>query len=53
MDLLSQSKECEGGDQYVKPGSKDTQVQLAISLALGISAFLVFCVSCAPAPYLL
>ena len=44
MDVLSKSKECEGGDKFVKPGTKDTQVQLVISLALGISAFLAFCV---------
>ncbi|EON97141.1 putative duf221-domain-containing protein [Phaeoacremonium minimum UCRPA7] len=44
MDVLSKSKECEGGDKFVKPGTKDTQVQLVISLALGISAFLAFCI---------
>ena len=32
-------------DDYVGPGAKDTQVQLVISLALGVSAFLAFCVS--------
>lgn len=32
------------GDNYVGPGKKDTQVQLVISLALGLSAFLAFCV---------
>lgn len=32
------------GDEYVKPGPKDLQVQLVISLSLGVSAFLAFCV---------
>jgi hypothetical protein len=32
------------GDDYVQPGSVDTTVQLVISLALGFSAFLAFCV---------
>jgi hypothetical protein len=32
------------GENYVGPGKKDTQVQLVISLALGLSAFLAFCV---------
>jgi calcium permeable stress-gated cation channel len=32
------------GENYVGPGKKDTQVQLVISLALGLSAFLTFCV---------
>ena len=32
------------GEDYVGPGTKDTQVQLVISLALGLSAFLAFCV---------
>lgn len=32
------------GDEFVKPGSVDTTVQLAISLALGFSAFIAFCV---------
>jgi hypothetical protein len=31
-------------DTYVGPGKKDTQVQLVISLALGLSAFFSFCV---------
>lgn len=33
-----------GGDNAVRPGQKDTQVQLVISLALGLSAFIAFCV---------
>lgn len=33
------------GESYVEPGSKDIQVQLVISLGLGITAFLAFCVS--------
>ncbi|KAK0731013.1 hypothetical protein B0H67DRAFT_528330 [Lasiosphaeris hirsuta] len=32
------------GDDYTGPGTKDTQVQLVISLALGVSAFLAFCI---------
>ncbi|KAK3309781.1 uncharacterized protein B0T15DRAFT_424727 [Chaetomium strumarium] len=31
------------GDKQVRPGKTDTQVQLVISLALGLSAFLAFC----------
>ncbi|KAL2021369.1 hypothetical protein VTK56DRAFT_7234 [Thermocarpiscus australiensis] len=31
------------GDNYVGPGKTDTQVQLVISLTLGLSAFLAFC----------
>ena len=31
-------------DQWVGPGEKDTWVQLVISLTLGLSAFLAFCV---------
>lgn len=33
------------GREYVRPGEKDIYVQLTISLALGLSAFIVFCVS--------
>lgn len=37
---------CDGsGDEFVQPGEKDTYVQLVISLALGLSAFIAFCVS--------
>lgn len=37
---------CDGsGSEFVQPGEKDTQVQLVISLALGSTAFLAFCVS--------
>lgn len=32
------------GENYVGPGKLDTQVQLVISLSLGLSAFLSFCV---------
>ncbi len=42
--LPSNDTECPG-DSFVEPGSKDIQVQFVISLALGISAFLAFCVS--------
>lgn len=41
------------GDRAVTPGSKDLYVQLIISLTLGVSAFLAFCVSlesCRPFP---
>lgn len=40
-------KRCNGSE-YVQPGTKDIQVQLVISLALGISAFVIFCVSRCP-----
>jgi hypothetical protein len=39
-------KGCDG-DKQVRPGKNDTQVQLVISLALGLSAFLAFCVGAA------
>lgn len=43
-------KGCDGdGSRFVQPGEKDTQVQLVISLALGLTAFLAFCV-CLPDP---
>lgn len=36
---------CDGtGSEFVQPGEKDTQVQLVISLALGSTAFIAFCV---------
>lgn len=35
---------CGDGSEYVQPGEKDTQVQLVISLALGLTAFFTFCV---------
>lgn len=44
-------KKCNGdlytgpGGKDTGPGGKDTQVQLVISLSLGLSAFLAFCVS--------
>jgi len=45
MEVLKDKEEkCPGGDNFTRPGNKDTQVQLVISLALGISAFLAFCV---------
>lgn len=45
MDALKppDDKGCSG-DDYVQPDSVDTTVQLVISLALGFSAFLAFCV---------
>ncbi|CAN8099721.1 unnamed protein product [Discula destructiva] len=36
-------KGCDGND-FVQPGEKDTQVQLVISLALGLTAFFTFCI---------
>lgn len=40
----SDDGDCDSGGKYVpEPGSKDIQVQLVISLALGITAFLGFC----------
>jgi hypothetical protein len=37
---------CDGsGDEFVQPGEKDTYVQLVISLSLGLTAFIAFCVS--------
>lgn len=37
---------CDGsGNEFVQPGEKDTQVQLVISLSLGLTAFVAFCVS--------
>lgn len=37
---------CDGsGNEFVQPGEKDTYVQLVISLALGSTAFIAFCVS--------
>ncbi|KAK0748396.1 hypothetical protein B0T21DRAFT_406918 [Apiosordaria backusii] len=45
MNILEEPKKpkCDG-DEYIKPGKKDFQVQFAISLALGLSAFLAFCI---------
>lgn len=49
MDILDGGKGQKGcvgnGDEFVQPGEKDTQVQLVISLVLGLTAFLAFCVS--------
>lgn len=36
---------CHDDIDYTKPGKTDTKVQLVISLALGVTAFLSFCVS--------
>ena len=41
-DIPDKNK-CRGADS-VGPNTKDTQVQLVISLALGLSAFFAFCV---------
>ena len=46
MDELRKPKDDEcPADQFVKPGGRDIQVQLVVSLALGISAFVAFSVS--------
>lgn len=36
------------GNPYVRPGATDTKVQLAISLLLGLTGFVAFCVSRRP-----
>jgi hypothetical protein len=41
------------GDDYVRPASKtvrDLEVQLVLSLILGVGALIAFCVSCPFAP---
>ncbi|KAK3382702.1 hypothetical protein B0T24DRAFT_20870 [Lasiosphaeria ovina] len=43
FDGGGKDKEKCGDDDWVGPSTKDTQVQLVISLALGLSAFLAFC----------
>lgn len=46
MDIFedpSDNNKCGNGTEYTRPGATDTKVQLSISLALGISAFLTFC----------
>lgn len=50
MDFYDPNKgkkgSCDGsGNEFVQPGEKDTYVQLVISLALGSTAFIAFCVS--------
>jgi hypothetical protein len=45
MDVWIESNNKCDGNEAVRPGSKDIYVQLVISLALGLSAFIVFCVS--------
>lgn len=40
------------GDKYVGPSQKDTQVQLVISVALGLTAFMSFCVRPSPSLHL-
>ena len=53
MDVFDDpDKDKCSGDDWVGPGAKDTQVQLVISLALGLSAFLAFCVSLTCCPLL-
>lgn len=49
MDVYDPDKGKKGscdrsGSEFVQPGDKDTYVQLVISLALGCTAFVAFCV---------
>ncbi|KAH8787903.1 hypothetical protein F5883DRAFT_707029 [Diaporthe sp. PMI_573] len=47
MDIYDPHKWRKGncsGDEFVQPGEKDTYVQLVISLALGLTAFIAFCI---------
>lgn len=37
-------------NDYMVGNSRDTQIQIALSLVLGIGAFLAFCV-CSPPPH--
>lgn len=49
MNVFDDNKDEEcNGDGLVEPDNKDTQVQLVISLSLGVTAFLLFCVSSMP-----
>lgn len=58
MDLLFEDPDSPGNQKnntctdqdFTGPGSTDTTVQLAISLLLGFSAFIAFCVSIVPLP---
>lgn len=36
--------ECKNDKEILRPGSKNLTVQLALSLILGVSAFVAFCV---------
>lgn len=46
MDILRTLDECKGDDVTdPRNGQKDTPVQLVISLAIGLSSFIAFCVS--------
>ena len=46
MDVFHKPKETDcPAEKYVKPGGRDIQVQLVVSLALGVSAFFAFSVS--------
>lgn len=47
MDKPADDTKCKGED-FVGPGSTDVYVQLAISLTMGLSAFLSFCVRTPP-----
>ncbi|KAK6087272.1 hypothetical protein SCUP234_01903 [Seiridium cupressi] len=44
MDAWAVSENKCDGHEAVRPGSKDIYVQLVISLALGLTAFIVFCI---------
>lgn len=45
MEAWAESDSKCDGNEAVRPGEKDIYVQLVISLSLGLSAFVVFCVS--------
>lgn len=50
MNVLDDaSPKCRGED-YLKPGSTNITVQLGLSLILGVSAFVAFCV-CPGGPF--
>jgi hypothetical protein len=49
MEAFStKSRSCKGQD-FINPTPKGLSVQLVLSLSLGVSAFLGFCVRCLPA----
>lgn len=45
MEAYGIPQDCPSGDDAVRPGKKNVYVQLVLSLALGLSAFVAFCVS--------
>ncbi|KAL2757313.1 hypothetical protein ACRALDRAFT_1028350 [Sodiomyces alcalophilus JCM 7366] len=46
MDALEDDgrRKCGGGEEYLKPGSTNITVQFGLSLILGVSAFVAFCI---------